>query len=109
MKVKIIKREGKAVLVEYQDGEQLKRVSVPTETLRGSQVSKENLNAGIPYGDLDGLELDAINADDFIKALNQHGIWTRCELLANMSAVRNILLQGVINNQAKLRAFAKET
>lgn len=108
MKVTVISRQKKAVLVEYIQEGKPARVVVPSDTLHGAQVSRDNLAMGIPYGNLEGLTLDFITAEDFIAALNARGIWTRCELLKNMSTVRTVLNEIVKLNQAQLRKFAKE-
>jgi len=110
-KVDIVERQGQAALVEHADPKRKgkrKRSVVPAKTLEGAQVSEENLAKGIPHGDLEGLTLTFPTPAEFVTELNARGVWTRCDLLANMATVRGILNEYVKVNQARLRAFAKE-
>ena len=109
--VDVVKRDGKAVLVEHADPPKKgrrKRTVIPADTLEGEAVSAETLAKGIPNGNLDGLTLTFPTADEFIAELNAQGVWTRCDMLQNMSIVRTLLNEYVKRNQAHLRAFAKE-
>jgi len=109
--VEIVERQGKAALVEHavpnKKGKR-KRTVIPDATLEGAQVSEKNLAKGIPHGDLEGLTLTFPTPAEFVTELNARGVWTRCDLLANMAVVRGILNEYVKTNQARLRAFAKE-
>lgn len=79
VKVKLVKAEGAAAIVEYRDNGAVKRAIVPNAEVIGGQISKEALDLGIPYG---GIELSdylpeqmVINVNDLQNLLRERGIW----------------------------------
>ena len=109
MKVKVIKKRGKAALVEFNHDGKLCRVTVPTEEVHGRQVSQENLAKGIVYGEpWQELSLAWPTAEEIAKSLHANGIWTKKDLLSNMPTVRGIVTRITANIVKSLRNMARE-
>lgn len=84
VKVKVIRRRGESALVEWLDGEQQKRATIPVTAVVDEFVAVALLEAGVPYG-LPWAELvqpeatpEAIQA-----ALYRVGVWTVDDLRQN--------------------------
>lgn len=79
VKVKLVRVEGAAAIVEYRSDNRIKRVIVPNSEVQAGQVSQEVLDLGIPYG---GIELGdylpeqlVINTSDLQNLLRERGVW----------------------------------
>ena len=48
--VKVIESKGKSALVQWADGEDLRRAYVPASKVKDGQCDEDALGAGIPYG-----------------------------------------------------------
>lgn len=78
MKVRVIRRKGRGILVEWKDQEGYHRAVVPAEAVDEDCCDPEELAMGIPYGEpwaeivgdvvIKGAELE--------NALRERGIWT---------------------------------
>ena len=111
MRVKIIKRQNNAALVQWSDSEtsQLKRGIVPKGDLTGSQVSKENLEKAIPYGDdFENLRVDFPDKQQIVNMLHEVGVWTKADIKANMSTVRGVVQRITVMLVRDFQTYAKE-
>lgn len=50
IKVRVVQRRGESALVEWLDGEQQQRATIPVTAVVDNQVANEVLLAGVPYG-----------------------------------------------------------
>lgn len=82
--IKIIQHQGHSALVEYLSGKKIKRVTIPANVIHGEQVSKYNLNLGIPYG-VDWARRINLKASPqkLEDELHRVGIWTADDALQN--------------------------
>lgn len=79
IKVKIVRTDGVAAIIEYRTDNGIERAIVPNVDVNGGQVSQEILNLAIPYG---GIELSdylpeqmTINVSDLQNLLRERGVW----------------------------------
>jgi hypothetical protein len=78
MKVRVIRRKGHGVLVEWRDEEGYHRAVVPTGAVDGDFCDPQELAMGIPYGEpwaqiMGDLVITGERLED---ELRKHGIWT---------------------------------
>lgn len=90
MDVKIIRRNGDAVLVEYATEEEgTRRVVIPRDKLDGTEAEKETLDMGLPFGVEWEALLNAILPDKqeivarMARRLRDAGMWSEDDLKAN--------------------------
>lgn len=79
MKVKLVRAEGAAAIVEYHGDNGIERAIVPNAEVRAGHISQKALDLGIPYG---GVELSdylpeqmTINVNDLQNLLRERGMW----------------------------------
>jgi hypothetical protein len=109
MKIRIIKRQGKSVLVEWRTADSVKRGFVPSVDVHGMQVSRENLEKAIPHGDnFAALDMQFPDADEFTKMLHEVGVWTKRDMRANMATVRGVVQRVTSALLRQLSDYAKE-
>lgn len=86
MQVKILAVEGEYALVEYADTHDIHRVSVPNEKVRKGEVTKADLEKGIPYG----VDWDAAYPGLYHLNWEMHrrGIWTYEDAKADVKNCR---------------------
>lgn len=106
--VKVIRQEGPANLVEWLEGDHLKRVVVPVEAvLDGPKVDRAELDKGIEYGS-DWTSVPGVD-DRLVQELHRIGVWTKADLLAKSHLVRKAVQQAyVVPLVQALIEFAKE-
>jgi len=93
MKVKVIKTEGHASLVEFIENEMPRRVTIPMSALAGDEADDEVLAMGIDYG-VQWEELSVIpqiTPTTLQAALRNHGIWTKDDFLKNPNVIIGVL------------------
>lgn len=96
--VRLIISKGASSLVEFKDGELLKRVFVPSDTVKDGQCSEVILNRGIPYGHpWEDLEF-TIGGPALAEALHKADLWTIEDVLKNPKKLRSAL-QATITSQ----------
>jgi len=95
IKVRVIRQDGAAALVEWRADEVLRRAIVPAAAAQGGHCAADVLEAGIPYG-LPWERLLAPRVSPFLiaKELRQRGIWTFADLQrpGGMDAAQQALL-----------------
>lgn len=75
--VRLVAQHGDSALVEWSDPAGAHRAYVPAERVRRGIAEREDLAAGIPYGEAwELLPLGAPGASRVAEALRAHGIWT---------------------------------
>lgn len=87
--VTVIGRKNKAALVEYLDGDTLKRVTIPSDKVdKEGVVELKELTLGIPYG-LPWSEVIVLVAtpQHIETELHMRGIWTAEDALAQPNTV----------------------
>lgn len=90
--VKVIERQGKAVLVEWIDKDQYKRATVPGNKLDGDRCAADVLAQGVAYGvDWETVLSEFPGADVIANELRRQGIWTREDFNRNVTQVRGII------------------
>lgn len=97
--MRIIERRGKAVLVEWlDDGDMLRRVTIPAGKLAGNDADEDALAAGVPYGlDWEALDFPVFDSAAFANELRRQGIWTAAEFLRQLHLVRAAIQKSYIN------------
>ncbi len=109
IKVKVVQRRGESALVEWLDGEQQQRATVPATAVVHNQVAEDVLLAGVPYGvpwaDLVQLTAtpDAVQAE-----LYRVGVWTVDDLRRNPQLALGALQRIYGTDLAALMRAAKE-
>jgi len=92
----VVGREGVALLVQWADGDDLRRCIIPIEEHDAAKgtVDKEALDAGLPWGvqweDVDGVPLA------LAKELRRLGVFTRMDLLAQVHVVRTAAIRALV-------------
>lgn len=93
MEVKLVQRDGHSALVEWFDGEDVRRGIVPVKALKGDSIEREELERAIPYGEpWEELVEFKITAEDLARNLRNRGIWTREDLRKNPNLVLACLM-----------------
>jgi hypothetical protein len=87
--VEVLKVKGKTTLVKYLDGDNLRKVYVPTSKLSKGQVEESVLKKGVPFGlPWDKIELPEITGEQLADELHKRNIWTAEEFRRNPQGVR---------------------
>lgn len=88
MNVKIISKRGQSALVEYIEGGELKRATVPAGDIVDGEISSYKLRMGIPYG-VEWSKYITLQATpkQLQDNLRRAGIWTKEDALTNAGAV----------------------
>jgi hypothetical protein len=107
--VKIIQGQGHSALVEWLEGKRLKRVTIPTKVILDGQVSKYDLELGIPYG-LKWSELIKLSASSgqLEQELRRVGVWTAEDALNNAEKVRGAIQAVYSVDLGKIMRVAKK-
>lgn len=108
--VKIVARKGKSVLVEWPEGDDLRRGFIPVDKLDGQTVDPGVLGKAIPYGVpwAELVDMSAATPADFQAEMHRHGIWTRADLEAKPKVLRTILFNITGINLGALHGAAKK-
>lgn len=77
VKVRVVQRRGESALVEWLDGEQQNRVTIPVTAVVNDHVADDVLLAGVPYG-VPWAELVQLTATPAAvqSELYRVGVWT---------------------------------
>jgi hypothetical protein len=107
--VKIIQRQSHSALVEWRENNKLRRATIPTRTIFDDQVSKYDLDLGIPYG-LEWSELIKLSAspEQLEQELRRVGIWTAEDVLHNADKVRGAIQATYGVDLGKIMRVAKK-
>lgn len=106
--IKIIQYQGHSALVEWTEGKKTKRATIPTNVIQDEQVSKYQLNLGIPYGiPWSEIKLSA-SAQTLEDELHRVGIWTAEDALNNASAIVGALQATYAIDMSTIMAIAKQ-
>ena len=107
--VSVITRKGESALVEWVEGEEIRRVFIPRDTISADEkVEEDILSDGAPYGvEWEKVEFPEITSADLARSLRRSGIWTVEDLRLNpnlaISAIKSIYRVDL----AALNKFAK--
>lgn len=96
MDLKIIKRVGEAILVEWRDEEGVHRATLPADS------PMTDPEQGIPYGRQWEEILSPTTVERKAQALREAGIWTARDLRQNIQRVRAALQDQVETDLAAL-------
>ncbi len=93
MQFSIVARQGKAVVVEWQDPLGVHRSILPAEQVSGADdLTYDQLTAGIPYGVLwESLDIGSGMPSRIAQDLRRRGIWTLLDLQRNLGQARAAL------------------
>jgi len=93
--VRVITSKREAVLIEVQDGGNLRRLIIPESYVKDGQVSEDDLDRAIPYGVPWELYLKpiVISPEDISNALKSNGVWTIEDFRNNPSIVHGAIMQ----------------
>ena len=87
--VEVISVKDKTSLVKYLDGENLRKVYIPTSKLLKGKVEEPVLKKGVPYGlSWDKIEFPEITGEQLADELHKRNIWTAEEFRSNPEGVR---------------------
>ena len=89
--VNLVRREGKAALVEWKRGRKVVHTIVPVEAVIDEKVLETDLEAGLPFGE-DWTQVDGVT-EELAKALHDIDIWTKEDLLARSHLVRDAVIK----------------
>ena len=105
--VKVIHEEGEAALVQWAERGKTKRGIVPAASVKDGAVAVSELAACLPYGN-DFTKVKGVTAG-VVKALKNHGVWTKADALANPRHVREAIMIGYVPVTAEaIMEFSKE-
>ena len=105
--VKVIHKEGEAALVQWTERGKYIRGIVPVVAVKDGQVAADDLAAALPYGD-DFSKVKGVTAE-VVKALKNHGVWTKADALASPRRVREAVMIGYVPGTVQaIRAFSEE-
>jgi hypothetical protein len=107
--VKVVESKGKSALVQWRDGDDLRRAYVPADKVKGDQCDEDTLKAGIPYG-VPWEQLITIKFDPvaIARLLRQRGIWTSRDLEMNPNMLRRVVERATGLTAAPLRRAAAQ-
>ena len=90
MIVTVIQRQGKAVLIEWQDAVGVHRGILPATLVGdGQNVAFSDLQAALPYGiPWERVTLPIVTLEQFAQAFRAQGIWTEEDLHRNIPKAR---------------------
>lgn len=93
MKVKVIKTEGHAALIEFIENGMPQRVTVPIAALDGNEISNETALMGIDHGVqwAEVMPIPQITPNQLQAALRNSGIWTKADFLSNPNVIIGVL------------------
>ena len=105
--VTVIHTEGAAALVQWHERGKNARGIIPAASVQDGQVAAAELKAALPYGD-DFSKVKGITAG-VVKALKNHGVWTKADALASPRKVREAVMIGYVPATVQaIRAYAEE-
>ncbi len=105
--VQVIHTEGAAALVQWHERKKKIRGIVPAASVKDERVAAAELAAALPYGD-DFSKVKGVTAE-VVKALKNHGVWTKADALASPRRVREAVMIGYVPATVQaIRAFAEE-
>ncbi len=105
--VKVVHTEGEAALVQWDERGKYVRGIVPAASVKDGQVAADELKAALPYGD-DFSKVKGVTAE-VVKALKNHGVWTKADALASPRSVREAVMIGYVPATVQaIRAYAEE-
>ena len=105
--VKVIRQDGAVALVEYIDGESIRRVTVPISHIVSEQCDVSVLAAGIPFGEVWGLHVPAIAPDEISVQLRRRGLWTKADVLKRPEEARSAVYEAAKEIYAALIRYCK--
>lgn len=93
MIVKIIQKQGAAVLVEWQDAVGVHRGVLPAKVVGdGQAVEYGDLMAAMPYGiPWERITLPQVTLEQFAQAFREKGIWTEEDLQRKLPLARQAI------------------
>lgn len=108
--VQCLEREGEAVLVQWLDGEEVRRCYVPAAEIVGGKVAKSALKEGAPYGILweEVLDTSQFTPENLARHLRKAGIWTRRDVERKPKAVERAVLRASGISAGTLHAAASK-
>lgn len=94
--MKLIGRTRTNQLIEFQDGDTLRRVWIPAELKPTLEIARRGIDVGPRLEDIEELGL-AIDAKKLLHGLCKRGIWTEADVRrpGGGSKVRSALLEGL--------------
>ncbi len=105
--VQVVHEEGEAALVQWHERGKYVRGIVPVASVKDGQVAADDLAAALPYGD-DFSKVKGVTAE-VVKALKNHGVWTKADALASPRRVREAVMIGYVPATVQaIREFAEE-
>ena len=108
VEVRPIEKQGKALLVEWQDGDGLHRSVVRRADVVENEIDPDKLAQGNPYGRRWSDEVLGVTPE-LEQELYRRGIWTKRDLLAQSQQVHAAAMQVLVGPVIKsLLKFAKE-
>ena len=86
-RVTVVGRQGQSVLVEWQDGGDLRRATVPARSVVDNEVDDAELAYGVAYGlPWESMLTFRVTPERVADALRRHGIWTASDLQRSPNA-----------------------
>lgn len=108
-KVKIVKREGKAVLVEWMDDDgHYRRGALPPGAVEKDLCSDAELDRSIAYGEPWAELLEWPTVEEMAQELYRHNLWSFHDILDNAEAIRGVIMKPFENVLVSLLRLAKE-
>lgn len=107
--ITIISKNGQSALVEWNDGERLRRAYVPVAEIEGDKCDEYVLSAGIQYGAeweqyLSGV---TVSPETVADTLRSHGYWTPEDIERNVTRAQSIINMLLGINAALLARWAR--
>lgn len=110
--VQVIDSKDGSVLVEYADGDDVRRCYLPASEIENGKSSKSALKAGAPYGvrweDAVANVLPSEMAVQLGTLLRKHNIWNGDDIERDIKAVQKSIAKTTGNILKSLRRAAKE-
>lgn len=109
MKVRVLRCQGAAALVEWIEDDLLQRAVVPAEMVEDGQCDSDALAAGIPYGvPFEDLLQPAVTPRALAQALRRRGIWTTEDVYRKPNEVIAALQSAYGLDLAAIQAAVRE-
>jgi hypothetical protein len=107
--IKVVRSDKQSALVEYQDGNETKRVIVPVSAVVDNVIDDNDLALGIPYGlAWANLVTPSTNSKRIEAELRRAGIWTAEDALKNAPAVQGAVQAAYSIDFSTIMRIAKE-
>jgi hypothetical protein len=106
--VRQVARSGVNVLVEWADGDDLRRATIPARKVKDGQAEAATLEAGFPYGAPWEEAGFTVSPADVARELRRRGVWTEADLFSMAPEAKKAIIQAFSGVWPELVKLARQ-